>query len=165
MTAASHVVSSDPSSDARVAGRTTRILCLSVAAIVLFDLVSQYVLTVLPARPGEVVWRATAAQILTTQVSPLVLVAVLAVIGGRMGTLDTRRWGRAVMAVGLLLGVATAVVLIDAPAALEHVDLRAPEAFRRASVRALVSGTLGAVVMLWAGWVLLRQPQGVGTDG
>ncbi len=137
--------------------RMTALLCLSVAAIVLFDLVSQYLLAVLPVQPAEVAWRATAAQILTTQVSPLVLVALLAIAGARVGALRTRSWGGVLMAVGLLLGVATIVVLLDAPAALEHIDLRAPEAFRRASMRALGSGTIGAVAMLWAGLVLLRQ--------
>jgi len=158
MTATSHPVSLDSASlKAMSPGRTTGLVCLTVAAIVLFDLVSQYALAVLPVRPGDVVWRATAAQILTTQVSPLVLVALLAVGGGHLRALNTRGWGGVLLVVGVLLGVATVTVLIDAPAALEHADLRSPESFRRASARALGSGTLGAIAMLWAGWVLLRQ--------
>lgn len=148
----------DPASpQAMPFSRVTALLCQTVAAIVLLDLVSQYLLAVLPAHLGDVAWRATTAQILTTQVSPLVLVAMLVVAGGRLGSLKTRRWGGALIAVGLLFAVATAVVLLDAPAALEHTDLREPEAFRRASTRALGAGALGTVVMLWGGLVLLRQ--------
>ncbi len=158
MTSTSHGPSRDPvSAEVRAPERVTALLCLTVAALVLLDLISQYVLAVIPAHPGNVVWRATAAQVLTTQVSPLVIVALLAIVGSRVGSLDTRRWSGALLIVSLLFASATAVVLLDAPHALEHTDLRDPEAFRRASVRALGAGTLGAVAMLGAGLVLRRQ--------
>lgn len=158
MTSTSHRPSRDPASaEVRASGRMTALFCLTVAAIVLLDLVSQYVLAVIPAHPGSVVWRATSAQVITTQVSPLVIVALLSIVGSRVGSFDTRRWGGALVIVSLLFASATVVVLLDAPVALEHTDLRDPEAFRRASVRALGAGTLGAVAMLAAGLVLLRQ--------
>ena len=133
--------------------------CGIVAAILVFDAVSQLALAVRPYEPWSALWRATASQLALTQVTIVAMVFVCAGVAAGGSALGRRVWAWSLLVVGGLMLVLGWLLVVDVARALQDLPLNAPEMFKRQAARGLVQGTLaGLACLLGAAWLLRRGP-------